>query len=132
MVEILNGLARGAFAEIVETRNDDEAAAGAIEDEAEVGEIGVGDMLDFRKRAGLPDADHRAASVSLAIKRFDGVRGLRLGERDVDRGKNAARNGKEMRRKDELRFRQAGVVENFGCMAMRKEEIGRASCRERV
>jgi len=30
----------------------------------------------------------------LRIKSFDGVRGLRLGERDVDRGENAARNGK--------------------------------------
>src|SRR2546430_9062714 len=123
MVEILHGLARGAFAKIVETRNDDEAATGAVEDEAEVGEIGVRDMLDFGKRAGFPDADHRAASVSLAIKRFDGVRGLRLGERDVDRGENAARNGKEMGRKDELRFGQAGVVENFGRMAMRKEVV---------
>src|SRR2546429_605845 len=123
MVEILNGLARGAFAEIVETRNDNEAAAGAIEDEAKVGEIGVRDMLDFRKRAGFPDAEHRAASVRFAIKSFDGVRGLRLGERDVDRGENAARNGKEMRRKDELRFGQAGVVENFGRMAMRKKIV---------
>src|SRR2546430_2093904 len=124
MVEILHGLARGAFAKIVETRNDDEAAAGAVEDEAEVGKIGVRDMLDFGKRAGFPDADHRAASVGFAIKRFDGVRRLRLGERDVDRGENAARDGKEMRRKDELRFGQAGVIENFGRMAMRKEIVG--------
>src|SRR5882724_8801774 len=123
MVEILNGLACGAFAEIVETRNDDEAATRAVEGETEVGEIGVRDMLDFGKRTGLPDADHRAASVGFAIKRFDGVRGLRLGERDVDRGKNAARNGKEMRREDELRFGQAGVVENFGRVAMRKEVV---------
>src|SRR5882724_151100 len=123
MVEILNGLARGAFAEIVETRNNDEAAAGAIEDETEVSEIGVRDVLDFWKRTGLPDADHRAASVGFAIKSFDGVRGLRLGERGVDRGENAARNGKEMRREEESRFGQAGVVENFGCMAMRKEVV---------
>src|SRR5205814_1098570 len=80
MVEILYGLARSAFAKIVETRNDDEAATGAVEDEAEVSEIGVRDVLDFRKRAGFPDADHRAASVGFAIKSFDGVRGLRLGE----------------------------------------------------
>src|SRR5437879_4114907 len=124
MVEILHGLARGAFAEIVETRNDDEAATGAVEDEAEVGEIGVGNVLDFGKRASFPDTDHRAPSVGFAIKRFDGVRGLRLGEREIDRGENAARNGKEMRREDELRFGQAGVVENFGCMAMRKEIVG--------
>ena len=102
MVEILYGLARGAFAEIVETRNDNEAASGAIENETEVSEIGVGDMLDFGKDTGLPDADHRAASVGFAIKRFDGASGLWLGERDVDRGENAARNGKEMRREDEL------------------------------
>src|SRR6184192_1308175 len=123
MVEILHGLARGAFAEIVETRNDDEAAARAIEDEAEVGEIGVGDVLDFGNRTAFRDAYHRAASVGFAIERFDGVRGLRLGERDVDRGENAARNGKEMGREDELRFGQAGVVENFGCMAMRKKIV---------
>src|SRR5882672_491397 len=102
MVEILNGLACSAFAEIVETRNDDEAATRAVENEAEVGEIGVGDVLDFGKRTCLPDTDHRAASVGFAIERFDGFRRLRLGERDVDRGENAARNGKEMRREDEL------------------------------
>ena len=123
MVEILHGLARGAFAKIVETRNDDEAATGAVEDEAEVGEIGVRNVLDFGKRASFPDTDHRAPSVGFAIKRFDGVRGLRLGEREIDRGENAARNGKEMRREDELRFGQAGVVENFGCMAMRKKIV---------
>src|SRR6266705_2422101 len=102
MVEILHGLARGAFAEIVETRNDDETATGAVEDEADVSEIGVGDMLDFRKRAGFPDADHRAASVGFAIKRFDGFRCLRLGECDVDRRENTSRNGKEICREDEL------------------------------
>src|SRR5882757_7960781 len=98
MVEILNGLARSAFTEIVKTRNDNEAATRAVENEAEVSEIGVGDVLDFGKRAGLPDADHRAASVGFAIERFDGVRGLRLGECEIDRGENTSRNGKEMGR----------------------------------
>src|SRR5260221_14559386 len=123
MVEVLHGLACGTFAQIVETRNNDEAAAGPVEDEAEIGEIRMGDVLDFGKRARLPDADHRAASVGLAIESFDGFGRLRLGECDVDRGENAPRNGKQMRRKDELRFGQSGVVENFGRVAMRKKIV---------
>src|SRR5579859_538686 len=104
MIEILNGLARGAFAKIIETRDDDEATAGRIEREAEVGEIGVRDVLNFRQCAGLPEADHRTARVRFAIESFDGLGRLRLGERDIDRGKDAARDGKKMRGKDELRF----------------------------
>src|SRR5579859_2246156 len=102
MVEILNGLACGTFAEIVETRNDDESPTGAVEDEAEVSEIGVRDVLDFGQRSGLPNADHRPASIGFAKERFDGVRRLRFGECDVDSRENAARNGKKMRREDEL------------------------------
>ena len=47
MVEILNGLAGGAFAKIVEARDDDEALAGLIRGKTDVTEVGVGDVLQL-------------------------------------------------------------------------------------
>src|SRR5690242_4115531 len=105
MIKILDGLARSAFAEIVKARDHDEAAAGGIEHKSNVGEVGVGNVLNFGEGAGLPDADHGAAGVSFAIERFDCIQRLRLGERDVDRGENSACDGKEMRGENELRSR---------------------------
>ena len=39
VIEILHGLARSALAEIVQTRNNDQAAAGFVQREAEVRKI---------------------------------------------------------------------------------------------
>src|SRR5215470_3945611 len=97
MIEILNGLARGTFAEIVQTRDDDEAAAGVVEHEADVGEVRMRDMLNFRKRTGFPDADHGTASIGLAIKSFDRFGSLRHRKRHVNRGENSSRDRKKMR-----------------------------------
>src|ERR1700684_1158888 len=118
MVEILDGLACGAFAEIVEAGDDDQSPARLVQGEADVTEIGVRNVLQFRQRARGPDADHRTARVELAIEGFDGVRRLLVSERDVNRGKDAARERQEMRRKNELRFAQPSVFENFRRVAM--------------
>src|SRR5580704_3171800 len=96
MVEILNGLAGGAFAKIIETRNDNEALAGLIQNEADVAEIGVSDVLELGQRAGRPDAEHVAARVKLAIEGFDRLRRLLGGERDVNGRENAARERKQV------------------------------------
>ena len=90
VVEILNGLAGGAFAKIVEARDDDQTLAGLVQGKADVAEIRVRDVLQFGQRAGDPDTDHGTASIELAIKRLDVRSGLRLRESDVDAGKNAA------------------------------------------
>ncbi len=105
MVEILYGLASGTFAEIVETRDDDEPAAGTIECEADVRKIGVRDVLQFPgalrlSRCGPWGGLRRSCGRALRWLREFAVRG----ERDVDRGKNAAGNGQQVRRKNELRF----------------------------
>src|SRR5580704_11711270 len=96
MVEILNGLAGSAFAKIVETRNDNEALAGLIQDEADVAEISVSDVLELGQRAGRPDTNHGAAGVELAIKGFYRFRRLLGGERDVNGRENAARERKQV------------------------------------
>src|SRR5579863_5289994 len=97
MVEILNGLAGGAFAKIVETRDDNEALAGLIQDEADIAEIGVGDMLKLGQGARGPDTNHWAAGVELAIKGFDRLRRVLGGEGHVDGRENAARERQEVR-----------------------------------
>src|SRR5208282_5376008 len=124
MVEILNGLAGGAFAKIVETRDDDQALAGLVQDKANVTEIGVGYMLQLGQRARGPDANHGPTGVELAIEGFDRFRGLLGRERHVNGGKNASRKRQQMRRENELRFGEAGVLENFGRVAVREKIVG--------
>ena len=96
VVEILHGLPGGAFPEIVETGDDDEATSGFIQSKADVTEIGVCDVLQFRQRARGPDADHGPPGVELAIERFDVCGGLRGIEIHIDRGKNPARERQQM------------------------------------
>jgi hypothetical protein len=90
VVEILHGLAGGAFSKIVETRDDDQAVSRVVKGKSDVAEIRARDVLQLGQRAGGPDTDHGTASVELAIKRLDVRSGLRLRESDVDAGKNAA------------------------------------------
>ena len=97
MIEILHGLASGAFSKIVEAIDDDQAASGVVQCESDIAKIGVRDVLQLRQRSGGPDTNHGAASVELTVKRLD-VRGsLRFTKRDVDRGENAAGEGKQVR-----------------------------------
>src|ERR1700688_79005 len=124
MVEILNGLAGGAFAKGVEAGDNDQTLSGFIQDKADVTEIGVGDVLQFEQSARRPDADHGTAGGKLAIESFDRLRRLLSGERDVNGGKDAAREWQQVRRENELRFGEAGMFENFRCVAMREEIIG--------
>src|SRR6266705_3066335 len=124
MIEILYCLACRAFSEIVQTRNDHKTATGRIERETDVREIGVCYVLKLRESACLPDADHRPASVGFAEERFDAFSRLRFAQRHVDGGKNSARQRKQMRGEDHLRFRQAGMFCNLGRMAMRKKTVG--------
>jgi len=97
VIEILDGLAGGAFSKIVEARDDDEAASRFVQRESDVAKIGVSDVLQFRQRPGSPDANHRTAGVELAVERLDIRGGLRLTKRDVDGGKNAAGEGQQVR-----------------------------------
>src|SRR5260370_41321672 len=89
MVEILNGLAGSAFSKIVEARDDDQAASRVVQCESDVAKIGVSDVLQFRQRAGGPDANHGTAGVELAVERLDVRGGLRLGECCADGGKDS-------------------------------------------
>src|SRR5580693_4591332 len=124
MVEILNGLTGGAFAEIVETGDQDQALAGFIQGKTNVTEVGVGDVLQLGQSARGPDADHGPASVKLAIEGFQDLGRLPDGERDVDGRENSARHRQEVRRKNELRFGEAGVLENFRRVAVREKIVG--------
>src|SRR5580658_4074395 len=124
MVEILNGLARGAFAKIVEARDDNQSPARLVQSKADVTEIGVRDVLQFRQRARGPNANHGASGIKLAIKGFNGVWRLLLCERDVNRGKNSTCERQQMSRKNELRFAEPGVFQDFRGMAMREKIVG--------
>src|SRR5260370_2067573 len=113
MVEILNGLAGSAFSKIVEARDDDQAASRFVERESDVAKIRVRDVLQLRQCAGSPDADHGTAGVELAVESLDVRSGLRLGERDVDGGKNTARERGQVRWENNLRLAQTRAFENF-------------------
>ena len=93
----MNGLAGGALAKIVEARDDDEAFAGVVQSETDIAEIGVRDVLQFRQRAGGPDAHHGAAGVELAEDGFDFGGGTRFAQSYVDGGEDSASEGEEMR-----------------------------------
>src|SRR5258707_14081802 len=96
MVEILHGLAGGAFSEIVKARYEDQAASRMVQRESDIAKICVRDVLQLRQAAGGPDANHWPAGVEPAIERFD-VRGsLRLGGSEVDSGKNCAGKREQM------------------------------------
>src|SRR5580692_13185038 len=97
MVEILNGLAGGAFAKIVETGDQDQALAGFIQGKTNVTEVGVGDVLQLGQSARGPDADHGPASIKLAIEGFDNIGRLPGGEGDVDGRENSARQRQKVR-----------------------------------
>src|SRR5487761_530952 len=121
MIEILDGLTGGAFAEIVETRDDDQTLAGFVQDKTDVAEIRVCDVLQLRQSARRPNAHHGAAGVKLAKESFDGIWRLLRGERDVNRGENATSERQQVRRKNELRLAEAGVLENFRGVAVREK-----------
>src|SRR5262249_40573342 len=86
--------------------------------------VGVSDVLDFRKRAGFPDANHGASSVGFAIESFDGFESLWLTERDVNGREDSARDGEQVRGENQLRFGHASLFGDFGGVAMRKEIVG--------
>jgi len=64
------------------------------------------------------------SAKELAEDGFDFSGGTRLTEGDVDGGKNSASEREEMSGEDDAIFGQAGVLENFGRVAMREEVIG--------
>ena len=97
MVEILNGLAGSAFSKIVEARDDDQAASRLVQCESDVAKIGVRDVLQLRQRFGGLDANQGAAGVELAVERLDVRSSLGFAERNVDGGKNAAGERKQVR-----------------------------------
>src|ERR1700722_7326892 len=97
MVEILNGLAGGTFAEIVETVDHDQALAGLIQGKTDVTEVGVGDVLQLGQGPRGPEAAKGRVSEKFAIEGFDDLRRSLRGKRDVDRRKNSARERQEVR-----------------------------------
>ena len=123
-IEILDGLAGRAFAEIVEARDNDKALAGRVQGEADVAKVGVRDVLELGQRPCRPDADHRAPGVELAIEGFDGIGGMGRAKLDIDGGKDSAGQREEMRGENHAVFGQAGVLENFRSMTMGEQVVG--------
>src|SRR5712692_1327103 len=123
MIEILHGLAGSTFPKIVEARDDDQAPSRIVQRESDVAKIGVRDVLQFRQRAGGPDANHGTASVELEVERLDVRGGLRLAECDVDGGKNAAGEGQQMCRENNLRLAQTGVFENLRRVTVSEKSV---------
>src|SRR5260370_24732320 len=80
-------------------------------------------MLQFRQRAGGPDADHAAAGIKPPVERLDVRSSLWFAERDVNGRKDAAREGQQVRRKNNLRLAQPGMFENFRRVAVREKII---------
>ena len=81
-------------------------------------------MLQFRQRAGRPDAHDGPAGIEAAIGRFDVGARLRGAERNVNGGKNSASEREQVRGENHAVFRQAGVLENFRRVAMREQVVG--------
>src|SRR6266436_2949906 len=123
MIEILHGLTGRAFSEIVEAGNDHETPAGFVQRKADIAEVRVRDVLQLGQRTRGPDSNHRPSSVRLAIERFDVVCRLRLAERNVNRGEDSASEREQMSRKNNLRLAQAGVLEDFRRVAVRKKIV---------
>src|SRR5258707_1358457 len=97
MVQILDRLASGTFPEIVETGDEDQAAARRIQHKADVAKICMRDVLQLRHRPRRPNAYHGPRGVKLAKESFDLSGSSRLTERDVDGGKNPARERQKVR-----------------------------------
>src|SRR5713226_2397149 len=123
MIEILHGLTGGAFSKIVKTRDEDQAASRVVQCKSDIAKIGVRNVLQFRQRAGCPDANHGAPGVELAVERLNFRGGLRLAECDVDGGKNAAGEGQQMRRENNLRLAQTGVFENLWRVTVSEKSV---------
>src|SRR5256885_5169684 len=116
MVQILDCLAGSAFPQIVETGNEDQAAARGIQGKADIAKIRMRDVLQFRQRAGGPDTYHGPPGVKLSKESLDFGASSRLIQRHVDGGENPARERQKVRGEDHLRFAQAGMLENLGRM----------------
>ncbi len=123
-IEILHGLSGGAFAEIIETRDDDESRSRSVEGKADIAEIGLHDMLQFGNSARRPNANHGAGSIKLSVNGLDGLGNGWLGERDINSGEDSASNREEVRGEDEFGLVHASVLEDFGRVAMGKKIVG--------
>src|SRR4029077_11933535 len=77
----------------------------------------------LREGASGPDAHHGAASVELAEDGFDRFGRVGGAKRHIDGGEYSAGERKQMGGKNEAIFGQAGVLENFRGMAMRKKIV---------
>ncbi len=96
-VHILDCLTGRAFEQIVEARDQDEAAGVGSELEAEIAEAGADDVLNLGQVAGGAESHQRAVAVEVAVDGGDLIaRGLRL-QTDVERGEDAARDGQQVR-----------------------------------
>src|SRR5215472_4340459 len=99
MVQILHGLARSAFPEIVETGDKDQASSRRIQHKTDVAKVRVCDVLQLRQSACRPDTHHRLSRVKLAKQSFYFSGGFLLIQRDVDGRENPARERQEVCRK---------------------------------
>jgi len=116
-VKILHGLPGGAFPEIVETGDDDEAASGFIQGESDIAEIGVCNVLQFRQRARgqIRIMAARRRTCDRAPQRLPRLAAPRDSRRSWT---EFARERQQMRRKHDLIFRETGMLEDLGRIAV--------------
>ena len=82
------------------------------------------DLLQFGQRARGPDTDHGPPGEELAVERFDIRRNLGFLEIYVNRGKYAACERQQMRRKHDLILGETGMLEDLRSMPVREQPIG--------
>src|SRR5437764_418446 len=123
MVQILDRLAGCALPEIVETGDQNQAAARRIQSKADIAKIRMRDVLQLGQRAGRPNAYHGPSGVEPPKEFFDFGNSSWLLERDVNGGKNSARERQQVCREDHLRLAQAGMFKDFRRVAMRENAV---------
>src|SRR5258708_20796506 len=101
-VHVLDRLPRGAFDQVVLAGNDDQALAVWRQAETNVAIIRVQRELNFRQLGRSEHADEPLSFVEIAIAGFEFACLSGLLEMHIDRGQNAARDRKQMRRGRQL------------------------------
>src|SRR5690348_8403055 len=90
-IHVLDRLAGGAFAQVVDYGNHDGAASFLVVLESDVAEVGVRNRMQIGNLPGCVQTDERLGRVALAIDRQQIVRGGDFfGRAEVDRLQNSA------------------------------------------
>ena len=123
-VHVLDGLRGGAFEQVVEAGDDDEALAVGRELEAEVAEDGADDVLDLREIGRAADADHGAVGVEVVEAVLDVDQRCHFVKTHVDGGEDAARDGEQVRRELDLVVGEVELLEELAGVAMAEDGVG--------